>query len=420
MSVVAFGLNHRTVPLPILERLAIGADLLPKLLADLGDREHVHETVVVATCNRTEVYIEADRFHESFDDVRSALAETCHVLPEVVGDALTVYYEEEAVEHLFRVTAGLESAVLGEHEILGQIKSSWERARTEDACRSGLDLLFRRAVETGKRARNETAISRGTSSISHAAVEMAQSIVGELSDRRVLVVGAGDVAEGVAAALARTGTAGVVVANRNRARAESVAAATGGTAAGLDELDALIADADVVITSTGAPDPVVFADGVERSLASREAQRALLFVDVALPRDVDAGVANLDGVTVADLADLQKFASAGAESRSLEVAAVEGIVGAEVSRYFGEIRSREVVPLIADLRSRAEAVRLAELATNDARLARLDDADRALVEQITKRLVAKLLHEPTVELKNAAGTPRGQRNAAAIAEVFKL
>lgn len=419
MSVIAFGLHHRSTPLALLERVALGRDHRSKLLVELCDSPHVDEAVVLTTCNRIEIYVEADRFHGSFQDVRDALALVAGVEPETIGDYLLAHYEHEAVSHLFEVAAGLDSAVLGEHEILGQVRNAWEEARADAACGSSLDLLFRHAVETGKRARTETSIARGTASVSHAAVEMAIDTLGDLADHRVLVLGAGAMGEGTAVALAAAGAGEVLVANRTTARAEALADRIGGSPVALDRVPELLGGVDVVVTATGSSGYVLDRPIVADALATR-AGRPLLLVDVAVPRDVHPDVAELDGVELLDMDDLRCFADRGVAAREREVADVRSLVADEVERFFGVQQARRVTPLVIALRARAEDVRQEVLDRHGKRLAGFDDAERAVVDQLTKRLLSTLLHEPTVRLKDAAGTPRGERLADTVAELFGL
>jgi glutamyl-tRNA reductase len=365
------------------------------------------------------VYVQADRFHGAFQDVRDAFCELMHLGPEALNDHLYSEYDLEAVAHLFRVAAGLDSAVLGEHEILGQVRGAWEAAAAHGSARAGLNRVFRHAVEVGKRARTETAIARGTASVSHAAVEMATEHLGSLPGRRVLVVGAGEMGEGMAVALAAAGVADVLVANRTTERARELAARVGGRAIELDGVGAALAGVDLVLSGTAASGVLLEHDVVADAMATRP-ERALLVVDVAVPRDIDPGVGQVPGVTLLDLDDLRAWAERGRAERLGEVAAVEAIVAEEVRRYADQARARQVAPLVAALHERADAVRVAELERFAGRLADLDDRQRQAVEQLTRALVAKLLHGPTARLKADAGTAVGERNALAARELFDL
>ena len=418
MSILVVGVNHRSGPLPLLERLTIAPGDLAKRVSGLAQRDNIREAVVLSTCNRTEVYVIAERFHGAYADVREFLAE----LGELDSDALSPFLFSEhdgaAVTHLFEVAAGLDSAVIGEGEILGQIRTAWQVARDESASQSGLNLLMRSAVETGKRARSETAIGRGTASVSHAAVEMLAEIVGDLSGRNVAVIGAGSMGEGVAVALHKAGGAEICVVNRSPERGAALAARVGATAVGFDGLDAALAGADVVVASTGSGEPVITVETLRRCRAGVD--RPLHVIDIAVPRDVEAAVAALDDVTVLDLDDLRDWADRGRAKRAEEADLVRQIVAEEVENFTLEQTARQAAPLVASMRRAADAVRMRELGRFAGRLADLSDRDRAAVEALTKAIVSKLLHAPSVRLKTGAGTPQGDRNAAAVRDLFDL
>jgi glutamyl-tRNA reductase len=419
VSVVVIGLNHRTAPLDLLERMSVADAQLPKALHDLTAREHVSEALVLSTCNRTEVYAVAERFHGAYSDIRDFLADFSFLPPEGFSDHLYVHYDSAAAAHLMSVTAGLDSAVLGENEIQGQIKLAWERARAEGAAGPALNLLVRHALEAGKRARTETGIARHTASVSQAAVAMAGAHLGTVAGASVLVLGAGEMGEGMAVALAGAGAAEVLVANRTPARAGELAGRVGGRAVPLLEVPDRLAEVDVLLTSTGAQAPLLERADVAAVMARRPA-RPLLVVDIAVPRDVDPAVAEVDGVTLLDMDDIRRFAAAGVAERRREVAAVEAILADELERYIGATSAREVAPMIVALRQRAEAVRSSELDRVRARYDDLDPRQLDLVESVTRGLVSKLLHQPTVVLKDAAGSARGDRLVAALRELFEI
>ncbi len=420
MSVVVIGLNHRTAPLELLERTTVDASRLPKALADLVSRTHLSEAVVLSTCNRTEVYAVAERFHGAYQDIRSFLAEMAFLAPEDFVDHLYVHYDDAAVAHLFAVAAGLDSAVLGETEILGQVRDAWDASLAEGVTGSTLNLLFRHALETGKRARTETGISRGITSVAQAAValvgERIESRGGALADQRALLLGAGDMGEGMAVALAGAGVHEIVVANRTFANAEALAARAGGRAVRLTDLRDELVTADVLLTSTGASTIMVefaeLADAVEQ-----RGGRPLLIVDIAVPRDVDSGAADLPGVTLLDMDDLRRFVEVGVSGRQREAARAQVIVDEELDRHRTLTTAREVAPLVSALREKAEVFRAAEV---DRVAGKLSPTELAAVEQATKAIVAKLLHEPTVRLKDAAGTPKGDRLADALGDLFDI
>jgi glutamyl-tRNA reductase len=419
VSVVVIGLNHRTAPLDLLERMAIGEGQLAKALHDLTTREHVSEALVLSTCNRTEVYAVAERFHGAYSDIRGFLADFSFLPPEEFSDHLYVHYDSAAAAHLMSVTAGLDSAVLGETEVQGQVKLAWERSRDEGTAGPALNLLLRHALAAGKRARTETGIGRHIASVSQAAVAMAAERLGGVDGKTVLVIGAGEMGEGMAVALAGAGVGQVLVANRTPARAGELAARVAGRPVPLMEVPGHLADVDVLLTSTGAQAPLIEPADIAPVMARRPG-RPLLVVDIAMPRDVDPAVADVEGVTLLDMDDVRGFAAAGIAERRREVAAVEAILNEELERYLGATSAREVAPTIVALRERADAVRVAELDRLRARYDDLDPRQLDLVDAVTRGMVAKLLHQPTVVLKDAAGSPRGDRLVAALRDLFEI
>jgi glutamyl-tRNA reductase len=420
VSLVVIGLNHRTAPLQLLERMNVTDALVPKALHDLCSREHISEAMVLSTCNRVEVYAVAERFHGAYSDIRGFLAEHSFLPPEDFADHLYVHYDSAAAAHLFAVTAGLDSAVLGESEIQGQVKQAWDRARDQGAAGPGLNLLLRHALEGGKRARTDTGIARNVASVSQAAVAMARERLGGLAGKTVLLLGAGDMGEGMAVALAGAGERlNLMVANRTHGKAASLAARIGAEPVALVDVPDRVADIDLLLTSTGSQAPIIEWSDLEPVMSGRS-QRPLLVVDIAVPRDVDPAVADIDGVTLLDMDDLRGFAAAGVAGRRREVAAAEAILNDELERYLDASSAREVAPMIVALRDRAEALRQAELERFRGRIDGLDADQAELVDAVTKRLVSKLLHQPTVVLKDAAGSPRGDRLVAALRELFEI
>jgi glutamyl-tRNA reductase len=419
MPVVVIGVNHRTAPLGVLEAMTVGDASLGKTLHALLSKENVSEAVVLSTCNRTEVYAVAEKFHGGYADVRAVLAELAFLDPEDFADHLYVHHDAAAVAHLFDVVSGLDSAVLGEHEIQGQVKTAWEHAQREDAVGTTLNLLFRHALEAGKRARSETGIGQGTASVSYAAVALAAQQLGSLDGRRAIVLGAGDMGSSMAESLAAAGVADLVVANRTHAKAVKLAGAVGGRAIRFADLHAELVGADVVLTSTGASSVLLTRADIETAMAER-AGRPLVLVDIAVPRDIDPSVADLDGVTVLDMDDLGAFADRGLAERRREVDAVRDILDEELERFQAATSAREIAPVIVALRQAAEDLRTAELERARARLGELDDTQQAAVEKLTQGLVAKLLHQPTVALREAAGSAKGDRLVQALRDLYDL
>jgi glutamyl-tRNA reductase len=419
MSVVVIGLSHRSAPLDVLERVAVREAELPKKLHELRLRPNLSEAVVLSTCHRVEIYAVAERFHPGFAELRDVLIDQAGAARDRVGDAVYFHHDLAAAAHLFEVSAGLDSAVIGETEILGQVADAWERARVEGAAGPMLNLLFRHAVEAGKRARALTGISRGITSVSQAAVAMAAGRLGGLAGRRAVLVGAGTIGELLARVLAGAGVAELVVVNRTTATAQRLAADVGGRAAPMSALAAELERADLCVTCTGAPIALIDEDDLAE-LARRRAGRPLLVVDVAVPRNVLVPPGGVDGITVLDIDAVNRFVGANLDDRHREAERARVLLEERLMQYASEATAREVAPLVLTMHQRAEAVRRAEIERLAGRLSGLDDRQRDAVEALSRAIVAKLLHEPTVQLKDAAGTPRGERLAEALRELFGL
>ncbi len=420
MSVVVAGLNHKTMSVSDLESMTVSPARLPKALHDLAGSDHLCEIVVVSTCLRTEIYAEASRFHGAMSDIRNFLSSWSGVPPEGFSDHLYSYFDEAAVAHLFKVAAGLDSAVLGEGEILRQVGEAWEVARAESVAGPVLSILFRYAVEAGKRVRSETAIARGTTSLSHAAVALAAERSGSLAGKTTLLIGTGEMGEAMALALAGApGRGELLVANRTRGRAADLAGRFGGRPVEWRSLRSALAEADVVLASTGSQQILLEASDLEAVMASRPG-RGLLIVDLAVPRDVDPAAGRVSGVTLLDMDDLTSFADRAMDGRRRELPHAQAIIAEEVERYLGTAAQRDVAPLVAALFERGEAVRAAELARFAKRLAGLDPTQVRAVEALTRGIVAKLLHDPTVTVKAGAGTVAGDRLAQAMRQLFGL
>jgi len=419
VSLVVVGLNHRTAAVDLLERMTVPPSGLPKALHSLAAREHLAEVVLLSTCNRTEVYARTTRFHDGVDDVRHFLAEGSGLDADALSEQLYTFIDDAAVTHLFGVAAGLDSMIIGEGEILGQVREAWQVAEGEGATGQLLSRTFRHAVEVGKRARTETGISRHAVSIASAAVTLAGDRLGSLAGRRVLLLGAGDVGEGMAVALSGAGVGEIIVANRSQARARDLARRFGGRAIALDEVVDTLVTSDVLLASTGASATLIERGDMEEVMQRRDG-RALLVVDVAVPRDVDPGVSQVFGVTLLDIDDLKALGEASLEARRAEVGKVRVIINDELDRFRLDRSARELAPLVERFRARAEELRLAEVERLAPKLAKLEPEERAAVEHLTRSMVNKLLHEPTIRLKEAAGTARGELYADALNELFAL
>lgn len=418
MSFVVIGLNHATAPLDVLEQVTVAPDDLDKALHDLSLRPYVSEGVVLSTCNRTEVYILAERFHGAFQDVRDFLAQFSALAPERLNDHLYTFYDDQAIEHLFRVSAGVDSAVIGEHEILGQLKRAWQAAQRMDCVGPALNSIFRAAVEAGKRVRTETSISRSIASVSQAAIVMAQERLESLADKHVLLVGAGEMGSGMARTLSSLAPASITVMSRTATTANEIADDIGASVRPFADLPDALATSDVVFTSTASPSMVVDAAMVDAAVRRRGSE--LLILDVAMPRDVAPEVADLPGVELCDLDTIGAFVNRGLENRAGELEHANRIIAQEMSRHLSEVGKQAVTPLITSFRSHVETLRADELERQSVRLADLTPDQRAAVEEATRAVVNKVLHSPTVRLKDSANSLRGERLAAALRELFDL
>jgi glutamyl-tRNA reductase len=429
VSVLVVGLSHKSAPVAVLERAAVSGDTVTKLLRDVVQAEPVAEAFVVSTCNRVEVYADVDRFHAGVTAICELLARHCGVPSHELTQYLYVHYEDRAVSHLLAVAAGLDSMVVGEDQILGQVRSAVKLAAEHGTAGRVLGELGRLALRTGKRARAETAIGRAGLSLLSAAVELAAASLGPLrpgadplAGRDVLVVGAGSMSGLATATAARSGAASITVANRTRKHAERLAASVSTvttTVTGLADLPAAIAAADVVISCTGATGQVITGDMVSAALAAREPGGALVIMDLAMPRDVEPAVADLPGVVLIGMDQLSEHAGA---VRDDDVAAVRTILEAELAAYQSAMDAARVAPTVVALRAKAAGVVDAELARLAGRLSADDLSGHALDEiaQTVRRVVDKLLHAPTVRVKELAGSPGGEEYAAALRVLFDL
>ena len=433
MPVFVVGANFRSAPLELLERLAIDHEHRPKALAGLFDLEHVHEAVVVSTCNRVEIYTAISRFHGAAGDVRRFLADLHGLRLEEFADHLYDYYEERAVQHLFGVAAGIDSMVVGEAQILGQIREAFQAAQAERSVGAVLSALFTRAIKVGRRARSETAIGAGMASTVTVGLRVATGQLGDLAGRRVLLVGAGSLARLAGRALREAGVGELVVANRTMATGAALARDLGGRAVPLDRVADELALADLAVAATAGSTPTVGAATVAEALArrdrrgevpgipggSRGGSGPLVLLDLGVPRDVEPGVRGLPGVVLADLDALRAVLETDEEPRR-EVERVRSLIARETGAFMGGQREARLNPTIRVLRARAEQVRQQELAKASARLAGLDDRQRAAVEAVTRGLVNKLLHDPMVRGKTLAARPDGDLYVAALRELYGL
>ena len=418
-GLLALGVSHHTAPLELRERLALTEGRAAGVLNALVTEEPISEAVAVSTCNRTEIYLVASDTVDAETAALGVLAREASIRPTELLGPLYSLRGSDAARHLFRVTAGLDSMILGEAEIQGQVKRAYELALVEGATGPVLNRLFRGALTAGKRARSDTAIGEKGVSIPSVAVELAQRNLGELSARRVLLVGAGETSELTARALAARGVEAVFVANRRYNRAIGLAERFGGTAVRIDELPAQLERADIVVSATDSPHHLIDRGELEVVMEVRN-RRPLLVIDLAVPRDIDPDCRDLEGVSLYDVDDVQAIVERNASGREVEARRAEGILDSELSRFESWLGSQEVVPTVAALRERAEEIVERVLAENEQRWESLSEADRERVALLARAVAQRLLHEPTLRIKGVADRDDSYLYVSALRELFGL
>ena len=416
MPVLALGVSYRRAPVELLERLTISEDDQAKAYRRLSELDSVKESLLLSTCNRVEVYAEVEAYHPGFQDLKHFLADATEVSVEELADPLYSHYEDQAAEHLFSVASGLDSMVLGEPQVHAQVRAALRRAEQEGSIGPELKALFGRAVRTGRRVRGETSIGASPSAFVDAGLRLAAEHLGGIEGRAAVVVGSGEMGSLAVAALGERGARPVTVVSRRRERAETLAKRSGATPATMEELDEALSSAEVVISSTGSTGPVIGVETLRRASAGRK----VFVLDLAVPRDVDPACASLPGVRLADIDDLAPLVATVRGDEGEEITAAREIVDAEVRQFTAERRARRLAPLIRALHDMGEKVRGEELERLAPRLAALSERDRETVDALTQRIVARMLHEPTVRLKDLAGQRLADAPARALAELFGL
>jgi glutamyl-tRNA reductase len=405
---VLIGINHTTAPIEVRERLAIPAGRLADATRTLVHQPGIREGIILSTCNRVELLTLQEDGSAPGANLLGFLQEYFAVTPSSLTPHLYEYRESEAVRHLFRVASSLDSMVVGEPQILGQVKESYTVAREVGAVNGSLDTLIQRAFTVAKKIRSETQIGSSSVSIASVAVDLARKIFGSLQGKTVLLVGAGKMSELAARHLIQQGATNILVANRTLERAEKIAAQFKGQVILFEDLYDQAARADIVITSTGAPQKLFGKSHGQHFLQSRR-NKPMFFIDIAVPRDVDPQMNEVEGCFIYDIDDLQQVAAANLADRSREAAAAETIVSQEVDKYQQRVQSRGAVPAIIALQQNAESIREAELARSAKRLATLTVEQREAVDALTRSLTAKLLHPQLTALREAAQTPEATR-----------
>ena len=398
MHLFLLGVSHKTAPVELRERLDFSSRDLGAAVEALASRPGAAESVVLSTCNRSELYVAAENVERAKEDLVAFLSEYHQLSSEIFLPHVFAREDADAVRHLFRVAAGLDSLVVGEPQILGQVKDAYATAAERHSSGPLLTKLFHSSFAVGKRVRTETALGEGAVSVSYTAVQLARKIFGKLTGRRVLVIGAGEMGKLTAQHLRTQGVGEIVITSRTFGRAQELANAVGGTAAPWSDLMAVLAHADIVITATGSQVPILSRADIE-SVTGRARHDPLFIIDIAIPRDVDPDAGNIEQVFLYNVDDLQMIVQENLSRRSAEMDRAELIVAEEVGRFMAWHRSRGAIPTVVALRQRFEAIRRAELQRLESKLAGLSPEARARVDEVTRIIMEKLLLEPTEQLK---------------------
>jgi glutamyl-tRNA reductase len=418
-ELLALGVSHKTAPLELRERLSLTEGRSVAALRELTEAGTIGEAAAISTCNRTELYLVVSDPVQAESEALGVLTRKADIPPTELLGHLYSLRGIDASRHLLRVTAGLDSMIVGEAEIQGQVKRAYELALVEGATGPILNRLFRGALAAGGRARNETAIGERGVSIPSVAVEVAQRALGDLSERKVLMIGAGATAELVARALVARGVDTVFVANRHHDRALGLAERFDGEAIRFETLPEQLVEVDVVVSTTNSPHHIIERDGLEQVMAEREA-RPLVLIDIAVPRDIEPACREVAAVSVYDIDDIQQIVERNAGVREAEATRAERIIEDELDRFQKWLASLEVVPTIAAMRERGDEVVRRVLAENENRWENLTDADRARMELMANAIASRILHEPTRRIKRAAGSDEAYQYVSAMRELFGL
>jgi glutamyl-tRNA reductase len=420
MHILSIGINHTSAPVSLRERLVFDEHQVRTALSRLScghELSSLGEMVIISTCNRLEIYAASNTL--AFAELEAFLLEARAIPAHELHPYIYRASDMDAVNHLFHVAAGLDSLVIGEPQILGQVTKSLELARGQDAAGPVLNRLFRSAIHAGKRARTETAISRNSASVSSLAASVAEKAVGRIRHSSVVVLGAGEMAELTVEALRKRGVEKIRVINRTLARAQNLAERWNAESATFEFLDEALCDADILIASTGAPHTVVDANMVNAAMRLRP-ERPLVLIDIAVPRDIDADVVDIPHVKLVDIDGLNAELEDSLLHRMDEVPHVEAILGEELLEFEDYLKSMEIFPIIATMRQQAEIIRQAELGKSLRHLPDLTETERNHIEAMTQALVKKLLHAPTHRLRTEAASPRASEYAAVARTLFNL
>ena len=419
MNIVVVGLSHKTAPVAVREKISFQEKKLPEALITLTRREGILESVILSTCNRVEVIVIASHVREGIEEVKRFIADYNDITQESVDNHLYSHTSEEAIKHLFRVASSLDSMVVGEPQILGQMKNAYQEALDHNVTGLILNKLFRKAFSVAKRVRTETDIASSAVSISYAAVELARKIFGELEDKRVMIVGAGEMCELAAKHFVNNGIKEILVANRTHERAANMAAEFNGQAVLFENIYLNLDEVDIILSSTGSPTHIINATQVKEALAKRR-NSPMFFIDIAVPRDIDPDINDLDNAYLYDIDDLQGVVEANKKEREKEAAAANAIIEGEITQFHRWLKTLDVMPTIVSLREKMEEIRTLELEKLLANMGDLPSAQMKVIEKSTAAMINKILHMPISNLKKMADTSEGDLYVDAVRKLYNI
>jgi len=419
MKLLITGVSHKTAPVEVRERLAFREESLPAALADLRRRDGVAEAVILSTCNRVEITVTTEDNSDPQAIVDAFLTEQKAMDPGKIGPHLYRHEGKDAIHHLFRVAASLDSMVVGEPQILGQLKAAYSAAKDCGAVCGWLDGLITRTFSVAKRVRSETGIGQMAVSVSYAAVELARKIFGSLNNRTVMIAGAGKMSELAARHLRRSGCSHVFVTNRTHERAVEMAKLFQGTPVEYSRFTAMLPEVDILIASSGAPTYILHKDEMQRVISARR-NKPMFLIDIAVPRNIEPSVNEIDNIFLYDIDDLQEVVNANLRERAKEADHAEAMVAEEVERMMARLKVAEVTPVIVGLQEQLGQIRAAEIEKTRRKFGPFTPEQEQAIEALTRGIINKIAHGPISELRNHAGRPEGAHVVAAIRKAFHL
>ena len=419
MKLLVAGVSHKTAPVEVRERLAFAENALPAALHDLVSRQGVVEAMLLSTCNRVEITVSTDDASDPAAAICAFLQESREVTPAVLGPSLYQHEGRQAIHHLFRVASSLDSMVVGEPQILGQLKAAYAQAKAHDCLNGLLETVVARAFNVAKRVRSETGVGQMAVSVSYAAVELARKIFGTLEGRTVMIVGSGKMSELAARHLRRSGASHIFVTNRTFERAQELASVFQGTPVEYTRFLGILPEVDIVITSSGAPHFVLTKEEMQRVIGARR-NKPIFLIDIAVPRNIEPSVNEVDNIFLYDIDDLQEVVNANLRERNKEAERAEELVAQEVERMMARLQVQEIAPTIVSLQGQLEQIRAAEIERVRRKLAPLTPEQEEAIESLTRGIINKIAHGPISELRRQAGRPDGVHVIDAIRQVFHL